>query len=64
MPTGSWLQIPVVLLTGRSAELDPPPGRVMVVSSAHTLARFANAIDLAFGRWDFACGDRPVDGMG
>ena len=54
MPMGSWLQIRVVLLSGRSTELDRPPRRVMVVSSAHMLARFANAIDLAFGRWDFA----------
>jgi hypothetical protein len=51
---GSWLQIRVVLLSGRGTVLDLPPGRVMVVSSGHTLGRLANAIDLAFGRWDLA----------
>jgi hypothetical protein len=47
-----WLSIDVELLSGRGLVLEHPPGRVMIVSPKHTLAEFAEAIDLAFARWD------------
>jgi hypothetical protein len=50
----SWLKIKVVLASGRAEELDPPPGRVMLVSASHSLAQLAEAIDLAFARWDIS----------
>jgi hypothetical protein len=51
-PSESWLRIKVVLVSGRSEELDPPPGRVLLVSANHTLEQLAEAVDLAFARWD------------
>ncbi len=47
-----WLSIKVELLSGRDLVLDHPPGRVMIASPAHTLAEFAEAIDVALARWD------------
>lgn len=47
-----WLSIKVELLSGRELVLDHPPGRVMIAAPEHTLAELAEAIDLAFGRWD------------
>jgi Plasmid pRiA4b ORF-3-like protein len=52
--TETWLKIKVVLVSGRGEELDPPPGRVMLASENHTLAQFAESIDLAFARWDIS----------
>jgi hypothetical protein len=47
-----WLSIEVELLSGRDVVLDHPAGRVMIASPSHTLAELAEAIDVAFARWD------------
>jgi Plasmid pRiA4b ORF-3-like protein len=47
-----WLSIKVELLSGRDLVLDHPAGRVMIASTGHTLAELAEAIDVAFARWD------------
>lgn len=52
MASGRWLSIKVELLSGRGLELERPPGRVMIAWPKHTLAELAEAIDLAFARWD------------
>jgi hypothetical protein len=49
-----WLAIKVELLSGGGLELERGPGRVMIASPRHTLAELAEAIDLAFARWDHA----------
>src|SRR3954452_23288344 len=36
------------------AELEPPPGRVFAAAPSLTFERFADAINRAFGRWDFS----------
>lgn len=54
MTEARWLTIAVELLSGRGLVLDRPAGRVLLASPAHTLAELAEAIDLAFGRWDLA----------
>ncbi|MEV0726575.1 hypothetical protein AB0I37_27820 [Micromonospora purpureochromogenes] len=46
------LSIMVELVTGRGQDWWPRPGRVFAASSAHTFADLAEAIDVAFGRWD------------
>jgi Plasmid pRiA4b ORF-3-like protein len=50
----TWLQIKVELVSGLGGELEPPPGRVLAVGPAVSFARFAEAINVAFGRWDFS----------
>jgi hypothetical protein len=50
----TWLQIKVELASGLGAEFEPRPGRVFAVSPSLTFARFADAINRAFGRWDFS----------
>ncbi len=50
--SNNWLAIRVELLRGRGTELDPPPGRVILVGPKHTFAQLADAINLAFARWD------------
>ncbi|MGW5667776.1 IS1096 element passenger TnpR family protein [Micromonospora sp. NPDC003776] len=50
----TWLSIRVELVSGRGIDLWPRPGRVFAASRSHTFARFADAIDLAFARWDLA----------
>jgi hypothetical protein len=50
--TEKWLKLKVVLVSGRGEEFDPAPGRVMLVSANQSLSRLADAIDLAFARWD------------
>lgn len=52
MARGRWLSIKVELLSGGGLVLERHPGRVMIASPGHTLAEFAEAIDLAFARWD------------
>lgn len=47
-----WLAIRVELTHGRGIDLDPPPGRVFLVAPRHTFGYLAEAIDLAFARWD------------
>lgn len=50
----TWLSIRVELLGGRGEDLWPWPGRVLLVGPSHTFAQFAEAIDVAFARWDRA----------
>jgi hypothetical protein len=47
-----WVSIKVELLSGRGLVLEHPRGRVMIAAPAHTLAELAEAIDLAFARWN------------
>ena len=42
----------VILLSQGGEELSDPPGRDLLLSSAHTFADLAAAIDRAFARWD------------
>lgn len=51
-PAPSWLVLRVVLLGKADREIDPPPGRELLVSRQHTFADLAGAIDRAFARWD------------
>lgn len=46
------MQIEVLLHRGRGVQLNPPPGRILLVGGTHTFADLARAIDVAFGRWD------------
>jgi hypothetical protein len=48
------LQIRVDLFGGLGVELRPPPGRIMLVGPGHTFSGLADAINLAFGRWDLS----------
>jgi hypothetical protein len=48
------LQIKVELVSGLGGEFEPPPGRVFAVAPSVTFERFADAINRAFGRWDFS----------
>lgn len=52
MTDTSWLTIKVELLSGRALTLKHPPGRLMLAAPQHSLAELAEAIDLAFARWD------------
>ena len=52
MASDPWLSIRIELVSGRGIELEHPPGRVMIASPRHSLAELAQAIDLAFARWD------------
>jgi hypothetical protein len=49
-----WMTIELVLVSGRGETLDPPPGRVFAVSPKHTLADLADAVNVAFARWDLS----------
>ena len=44
----------MILRSKGGDELVDPPGRDLLVSSAHTFAELANAIDRAFARWDLS----------
>jgi hypothetical protein len=44
----------VELERGRDIECDPPPGRIFMVGPATTFAQLAEAIDVAFARWDLS----------
>jgi pRiA4b ORF-3-like protein len=48
----TWLQIQVELAGGRGMECDPAPGRVFIVGPSHSFSQLAEAINLAFARWD------------
>ncbi|GAA2716564.1 hypothetical protein ACFY2R_29505 [Micromonospora olivasterospora] len=50
----TWLSVRVELVSGRGVDLWPRPGRVFAASRSHTFAQLADAIDLAFARWDLA----------
>ncbi|MEU7176393.1 hypothetical protein ABZ949_33515 [Micromonospora tulbaghiae] len=42
------------LVTGRGRDYWPRPGRIFTTHRKHTFAQLAEAIDIAFGRWDLA----------
>jgi hypothetical protein len=48
----TWLRIKVDLLSGCGVDLKPAPGRILIVGPSHSFADLAEAIDLAFARWD------------
>ena len=48
----SWLIVRVVLAGHGGERLDDPPGRDLLVSTGHSFAQLATAIDTAFARWD------------
>jgi len=48
----TWLQVRVELEGGRDIECDPQPGRIFMVGPRHSFADLAEAVDLAFARWD------------
>ncbi|MCW2693527.1 MAG: hypothetical protein JWM67_2131 [Mycobacterium sp.] len=50
--TRTHLAITVELVSGLDREFWPPPGRVMLAARAFTFGALAEAVDLAFGRWD------------
>ena len=50
----TWLRIRVDLLGGHGVDLRPAPGRIFIVGPSHTFGDLAEAIDLAFARWDLA----------
>ncbi len=50
----TWLSIRVGLVSGRGEEFWPRPGRVFAAARSHTFAELADAVDLAFARWDLA----------
>jgi hypothetical protein len=51
-PGGDWYVIRVELVSGRADELEPPPGRDILISPQHTFRQFAETINSAFARWD------------
>jgi hypothetical protein len=59
-----WSILRVILGSMGGKELVDPPGRDLLVSSAHTFAELASAIDRAFARWDLSHSHefRLVDG--
>jgi Plasmid pRiA4b ORF-3-like protein len=44
----------VDLVSGRGTEPWPRPGRIFAAARSHTFRQLADAIDVAFGRWDLA----------
>jgi Plasmid pRiA4b ORF-3-like protein len=50
----TWLQLRVDLLGTAGSELDPAPGRVLIVGPGHTFEQLAEAINHAFARWDLS----------
>lgn len=42
----------VLLVSGQASEFDPPPGRVLLAPPSATFEELAEAIDLAFARYD------------
>jgi len=50
----TWLQIRVDLLGTAASDLDPCPGRILIVAPAHTFEELADAINQAFARWDLS----------
>jgi len=49
-----WSTLRVILRSKGGDDLVDPPGRDLLVSSEHTFAELANAIDRAFARWDLS----------
>jgi hypothetical protein len=50
----TWLSIRVELVSGRGEDFWPRPGRIVAAARSHSLAQFAEAVDLAFARWDLS----------
>jgi hypothetical protein len=50
----TWLSIRVELVSGRGEEFWPRPGRIFAAARSHTFRQFADAVDVAFARWDRA----------
>lgn len=48
----TWLQIRVELKSGRDIVCKPRPGRIFLVGPSHSFEQLADAINLAFARWD------------
>lgn len=51
-PVADWMTVRVVLRGRETARLPLPPGRVLLAAADHTFAELAEAVDVAFGRWD------------
>jgi hypothetical protein len=49
-----WYVIRLELVSGPRGELDPPPGRDLLVSARHSFGQLADAINGAFARWDLS----------
>ena len=49
-----WSIVRVILVSKGGEELADPPGRDLLMSSVHTFAELASAIDHAFARWDLS----------
>jgi hypothetical protein len=47
-PAAGWHVIRVELMSGMAGELEPPPGRDLLVSPQHTFRQLAEAINGAF----------------
>ncbi len=47
-----WMTIRVDLLGRAGTPLRPAPGRILLASADHAFAELAEAVDVAFGRWD------------
>lgn len=47
-----WMTVRVVLHGREDLHLGLPPGRVLLAHASHSFAELAEAIDVAFGRWD------------
>ena len=50
----TWLSIRIELVEGRGGRYWPRPGRIFGAARRHTFADLAEAIDVAFARWDRA----------
>lgn len=49
-----WSVVRVIVVGKGGEDLIDPPGRDLLISSAHTFADLASAIDRAFARWDLS----------
>lgn len=50
----TWLSIDIELLGGNGIDLWPRPGRTFALGPSHTFEDLAEAINLAFARWDLS----------
>lgn len=50
----TWISIRVDLVEGGARDRWPRPGRLFAAARSHTFAQLADAIDVAFARWDRA----------
>lgn len=48
----TWWSITVELVGGRGEYLWPRPGRIFAASRSHTFGQLAEAVNVAFARWD------------